>query len=87
MRVSTDGAKLPVNYFGGIDVGLSSKDLRDLVSEDLCHKRLLMSPSRTSPTIQICVSIDKITESHGFATGVRHELQLFLHKIEDCSEL
>jgi hypothetical protein len=87
VRIGTDRPEFPIDNFSSINIGLRSKYLRDFVSKDLCHEWFLMSSTSAGSTIQVGVSVDEVTKSHGFTARVRDKVELLLHKIEDCAEL
>jgi hypothetical protein len=46
-----------------------------------------MSASSTAASIQVGMSIDEFSKSHGLTTGVRNLSQLILNKVKYCAEL
>ena len=55
--------------------------------EDLRQELILMSASSTAASIQVGMSIDEFSKSHGLTTGVRNLSQLILNKVKYCAEL
>ena len=46
-----------------------------------------MSTSSAASPIQVAVSIDEFSKSHGLTTGVRNLSQLILNEVKYCAEL
>ena len=85
--VGAHASVLPVNNFGCVDVWLGSKDFSYFVSKDLRQELILMSTRSADSPIQVRMSVDEISKSHGLTTGVRNRSQLILNEVKHCAEL
>ena len=46
-----------------------------------------MRAGSAGSSIQVSVSVDKVSQGHCLTARMLHKLELFLHEIKDCAEL